>query len=385
MSGEINALGLRIQEGREARLLTQIELAGRVGLTRATISAYEKGLRNPGIETLGRIATTLELPLAYFRSDRPTRETRNTPISYRRKSRASLGRLRRVEKYEEWLADIHSVYSRYLALPVTNLHFADNEFEELDSDKIEDAATKLRSDWGMGIGPVSDLTAFAEANGIVIGKADLDQDVDGASDWRGERPFVILNSRVRSCARQRFSLAHEIGHLVLHRLADETDFELQEHHKLLEDQANLFAQAFLFPMRAYSREVPNLRFDYLVELKRRWKVSMQAIVMRGKTLGIVDETQVGYFYRQLSERGFSRTNEPLDDELLVETPAVFTRATELLEKQGGISLLDLVDDTVLSRYDFCMLTGIDPTRLNDGPKAKIILLDRGAFARTVES
>ncbi len=385
MSGEANYLGLRIQEGREARLLTQVELASRVDLTRATISAYEKGLRNPGIETLSRIATTLELPLAYFRSDRPIRETRNTPISYRRKSRASLGRLRRVEKYEEWLADIHSVYSRYLALPVTNLHFEDNEFEELDSDKIEAAAAKLRSDWGMGIGPVSDLTAFAEANGIVIGKADLDQDVDGASDWRGERPFIILNSRVKSCVRQRFSLAHEIGHLVLHRLADETDFERQEHHKLLEDQANQFAQAFLFPMRAYSREVPNLRFDYLVELKRRWKVSMQAIVMRGKSLGIVDETRVVYFYRQLSERGFSRTYEPLDNELQIETPTIFSRAAELLEKEGGISLLDLIDDTVLSKHDFCMLTGIDPKRLSDGPTAKIILLDRGAFTRTAES
>lgn len=385
MSGEIDTLGLRIQEGREARLLTQVELAGRVGLTRATISAYEKGLRTPGIETLSRIATTLQLPLAYFRSDRPSREPRNTPISYRRKSRASLGRLRRVEKYEEWLADTHAVFSRYLALPKVNLCFVDDEYEELDSDRIEDSAVKLRSAWGMGIGPVSDLTAFAEANGIVIGKADLDQDVDGASDWRGERPFVVLNSRIKSCVRQRFSLAHEIGHLVLHRLADETDFERQEHHKLLEDQANLFAQAFLFPMRAYSREVPNLRFDYLVELKRRWKVSMQAIVMRGKTLGIVDETRVGYFYRQLSERGFSRTYEPLDDELQVETPAIFSRAAELLEKEGGISLLDLIDDTVLSTQDFCMLTGIDPDRLTEGPTAKIIMLDRGAFTRTMKS
>jgi Zn-dependent peptidase ImmA (M78 family) len=287
--------------------------------------------------------------------------------------------LRRVEKYEEWLADIYGVFSRYLALPATNLCFVDNEFEELDSDSIETSAARLRSDWGMGIGPVSDLTAFAEANGIVIGKADLDQDVDGASDWRGERPFVVLNSRIKSCVRQRFSLAHEIGHLVLHRLADETDFERQEHHKLLEDQANLFAQAFLFPKRAYSREVPNLRFDYLVELKRRWKVSMQAIVMRGKTLGIIDEAQVGYFYRQLSERGFSRTYEPLDDEMLIETQTVFSRAVELLEKQGSISLLDLIDDTLLSKYDFCMLSGINPTRFSEGPKAKIIMLDREAL------
>jgi Zn-dependent peptidase ImmA (M78 family)/transcriptional regulator with XRE-family HTH domain len=376
MSNDGMTLGLRLQEGREVRLLTQVELAGRVDLTRATISAYEKGLRTPGIETLNRIAGTLDLPLSYFRSERPNRECRNTPVSYRRKSRASLGRLRRVERYEEWLADIHTVFTKYVALPQVNLTFVEEGYEVLDDDRIEEFASEIRSHWGMGIGPVADLTAFAEANGIVIGRADFEQDVDGVSDWRGDRPFVVLNSRVTSCARQRFSLAHELGHLVLHRLADDMDFENQEHHKHLEEQANRFAQAFLFPLRAYSREVPNIRFDYLIEVKRRWKVSMQAIVMRGKTLGIFDDNQVTYFYRQLSERGFSRTHEPLDGELQVESPSLFSRAAKMLVELGKVTLLDLVDDAILSVPDFCMLAGIDPMVLNDRPQAKIFILNR---------
>jgi Zn-dependent peptidase ImmA (M78 family) len=283
--------------------------------------------------------------------------------------------LRQVERLEEWLADIHAVFTKYFALPELNLTFIDDGFETLDEDRIEEAASEVRTRWGMGIGPVADLTAFAEANGIVIGETDIEQDVDGASDWRGDRPFVVLNSRVASCARQRFNLAHELGHIVLHRLADETDFERPEQHKRLEAQANRFAQAFLFPARAYSREVPNIRFDYLIELKRRWKVSMQAIVMRGKALGIVDDYQVGYFYRQLAERGFSRTHEPLDSELPMESPALFFRATQMLNEQGGVSLLDLVDDATLAVQDFCMLTGIDPTILSNRPQAKIIVLN----------
>jgi Zn-dependent peptidase ImmA (M78 family)/DNA-binding XRE family transcriptional regulator len=375
MNNDGMTLGLRLQEGREARTLTQVELAGRVGLTRATISAYEKGLRTPSIETLNHIAGILDLPLSYFRSERPNRERRNTPVSYRRKSRASLGRMRRVERYEEWLADIYAVFTKYVAFPKVNLTFIE-EYEKLEEDQIEDVASEIRSQWGMGIGPVADLTAFAEANGIVVGRADFEQDVDGVSDWRGDRPFVVLNSRVSSCARQRFNLAHELGHLVLHRLADEIEFEKQEHHKHLEEQANRFAQAFLFPLRAYSREVPNMRFDYLIEVKRRWKVSMQAIVMRGKTLGIIDEYQVGYFYRQLSERGFSRTHEPLDNELQVEAPALFSRAAKMLADQDNVTLLDLVDDSVLSVQDFCVLTGIDPAILSNRPQAKIFILNR---------
>ena len=381
MSEETNLTGLRLQEAREARLLTQADVAAKVGVTRATISAYEKGLRSPSIETLNRLAFSLDLPLAYFRSERPFRESRNTPISFRRKSRASLGRLRRVERLEEWLVDIFSTFSQYLSFPAANLPFFEDDYETLDDDQIEDLAAETRTLWGMGIGPISNLIAFSEANGIVIGKADIDQDVDGASNWRGNRPFVLLNSRIQSCSRQRFSLAHEIGHIVLHRLADDSAFENLEQHKLLETQANRFAQALLFPAKAYSIEVPNLRFDYLIEVKRRWKISMQAIAMRGKSLNIFNEDQISHFYRQLSERGYSRLHEPLDDEMTIEKAVLFNEALELLNKQGEVSISNLLDDSILSLSDFSSLSGIILTEYLKSHKNNIIALNRDYFQK----
>lgn len=373
--GSLN-IGLRLQEGREARLLTQAEIADRAGLSRATISAYEKGLRIPSIESLNKIATILDIPISYFRSARPIRESRITPLSFRRKSRASLGHLRRVERYEEWLSDIYTVFSQYLSFPTVNLPLLEIEFETLEDYGIEEIAIEVRKQWGMGIGPIVNLTAFLEANGFIIGRADFEQDIDGASNWRGHHPYIILNSRVTSSVRQRFSLAHELGHLVLHKLADETDFENKERHKLLETQATLFAQSFLFPAQAYSREVPNLKFDYLIELKKRWGVSLQTIALRGRTLGIVNDDQVSYFYRQLNAQGFSRSREPLDTAMACEVPTLFQKSMRLLSEQESMSLFQLIDDLILSTKDFSMLTGINYTDFEQSQRANIIYLNR---------
>ena len=90
-------------------------------------------------------------------------------------------------------------------------------------------------------------------------KVDIDYDLNGVSDWRGNRLFILLYSRIQSCSHQSFSLAYEIGYIIIHSLADDVAFENLEQNRILDSQANRFEQAFLFSAKAYSREIPSFR------------------------------------------------------------------------------------------------------------------------------
>jgi Zn-dependent peptidase ImmA (M78 family) len=212
----------------------------------------------------------------------------------------------------------------------------------------------------MGIGPIANLTDFLEANGIVVGRAFLGSDIEAVSVWRTQRPHILTNKMITSCARMRMSLAHELGHLVLHKLANEDDYENKEKHDLMEKQAAYFAGCFLFPLKSFCNEFYSIRLDALSALKKRWKISMGAIVMRAKNLDLIHEGNVSTFYKQLSAKGYSRKKEPLDDRIPVEPIKLFSDAILILS-ENRITLQRIIDETLLSGDDFYTLTDIVPT------------------------
>jgi Zn-dependent peptidase ImmA (M78 family)/DNA-binding XRE family transcriptional regulator len=357
---ENSIIGERLKEAREARKMTQEELSGRIGITRASISAFEKGLKYPSIQTAEQLSKELRIPMAYLQNQRPARSSRSGPLSYRKKTRATQAIQNQMSRFEEWLEDIYSVYSGYIDFPEVNLLSAELEdYEKLQEDDIERIAGELRALWGMGIGPIANLTDFLEANGIVVGKAFLSSDVDAVSVWRTGRPHILINKAIISCVRIRMNLAHELGHLVLHRLADEDDYENKLKHDMMEKQARYFAGCFLFPLKSFFNELYSIRFDALFALKKRWKISMGAIVMRAKNLDLINEKNVLTFYKQLSAKGYSRRKEPLDDSIPMEPIKLFSDAARILA-ENHITLQRIVDETLLSCDDFYILTDIIP-------------------------
>ena len=364
-------IGERLKEVREARKMTQEELSRRIGITRASISAFEKGLKFPSIQTVDQLSKELKIPMAYLQNERPLRSNRSGPLSYRKKSRTSQAVQNQMSRFEEWLEDIYSVYSNYIDFPEVNFLPADPvDYENLSDDDIEKIAGELRIQWGMGIGPIENLTDFIEANGIVVGRAFLVSDVEAVSVWHSHRPYILVNKTINSCARIRMSLAHELGHLVLHRLVNEEDYDNNEKHILMENQATLFAGCFLFPRRSFCNEFHTIRTDALFILKKRWKVSMGAIVMRAKNLDLITENNVTAFYKQLSARGYSRKKEPLDDKIPIEPIKLFSEAMQLLT-ENRINLRRIIDETLLSVDDFYIMTDIVPI-VNEEKNVKIL-------------
>jgi Zn-dependent peptidase ImmA (M78 family) len=140
-----------------------------------------------------------------------------------------------------------------------------------------------------------------------------------------------MTSEKVSGVRVRYDLAHELGHLVLHRWVEESELEDPKLLKAIEAEADKFAGSFLLPRKSFPNEVYTTKLDAFVTLKRRWLTSIQAMIYRCRVLGLVDDDQALNLYKQISYRKW-RTREPLDDpkEIVIEQPRLLRRAFELI-------------------------------------------------------
>jgi Zn-dependent peptidase ImmA (M78 family) len=142
--------------------------------------------------------------------------------------------------------------------------------------------------------------------------------------------------------RSRFDLAHELGHLILHRHIDSADIEDKDFLKEIERQADRFAGAFLLPKHSFPNEVFTPRLDAFVNLKMRWRVSVQAMIYRCSDLGLFDDAQILNMRKQVSFRKW-KTKEPLDDPSVIplEMPRLLAKAFDLVAKSGRLSIDEL--------------------------------------------
>ncbi len=192
------------------------------------------------------------------------------------------------------------------------------------------AARIARMQWRLRSGPVRNLVGWLESAGCIVIEEDFGtRRVDGLSQWIEGHPVILVNS-TSPTDRKRFTLAHELGHLVLHSewFTDEP-----------EDEADQFAAEFLMPGDVIRPELRNLSLGKLHALKRYWMVSMQALIERAYQLGVLSRSDRTRLYKRLSARGW-RKSEPLSDVLPPETPALTAEIGEMLRSKG------LTDDEI---------------------------------------
>jgi len=174
--------------------------------------------------------------------------------------------------------------------------------------------------------PIKDLTHTIEKHGVfVLALPIVLKRLDAFSTWAEadtERPIIAVSSG-KSGDRLRFSIAHELGHLVMHQ-------SIRGRMTAVEKEADRFAAEFLLPEMAMRREiVPPVTLTAVAKLKPRWGVSMQAVIRKSHELGIITGRQYRYLFEQLSSRGW-RTREPSNLDIPVEKPQVFLKMIEQL-------------------------------------------------------
>ncbi|OAI44056.1 hypothetical protein AYO42_05365 [Rhizomicrobium sp. SCGC AG-212-E05] len=354
-------IGERIKEAREAKGYTREGFADLLGITSQAVGQYEVGQHSPGPEVMRAIINVTGQPPAFFTSDRPRSRGRAGRPNWRSLARMARPERQRVARRLEWAADIVSYIERFIELPAPNLPRVEAPKNSEDFRAIEAAAELVREAWGLGEGPITHLSATLEANGIILLKEPVGcADMDAVSHWQGGRPYILVSSDKDTLPRENFDLAHELGHLLLHAHVEVTSDNLA----MVERQANYFAGAFLLPRKTFPLEVLSTSIDYFLELKARWRVSVQAMVYRCKDLGLLSKHQVSYLWRQFGQRNM-RISEPLDDAFKPERPSILSASLAMLIKNGVQSRAQIVDALKLNPADVESLAGAEEGYLSN--------------------
>lgn len=320
-----------LRTAREALGWTQAEAAQRAEVPQPELSRWERGLRQANSEQIERLAVALQVPASFLLADlrlaRPIHRT----------AKAETKRSERMVNARLELARIAA--SRLVADIEIAAPFDFPTAEDPTPPDPEAAAEAIRRVWRIPPGPINDLTAHVESAGGIVLRADfgVDSILAAYCHVRADARWCFLNVRAADGARARFSLAHEIGHAVLHW----DRFDAPEGPDA-EREAHRFAAALLMPaaeIRAMFARA-RLTLDDFVHARMRWRVSIQALVTRAYDLGLLSIHQRTRLWKQISARGWRRAEPgPID----LEVPSTFAGALELQRTEHEYSENELAD------------------------------------------
>jgi len=331
---------------REARGLTQTELSKRTKTDQGNLSKIEQGLLKPTKEIIEKYAESLSFPESFF-----YQEENKTPISdffYRKRLSISAKEKIRLEAqidilrllYDKLLKSVDIPAARFPSLGINN-NFSPS-----------DIAGLAREFYSIGRGPLKTLISVLERNGIAVIYIDVNSaKFDGMTVYTDSNyPLIILNKNMPN-DRKRFTIAHELGHQIMH-LPFRFEFDLYDRinkdPNTLEKEADMFASEFLLPEKDCRNELFNLSYQKLSDMKLYWKVSKKAIIYKAKTLGCIDERKYQNLLIELSKRG-ERVKESFDVDL--EEPKIFNQIFLSFTKELGYSNQQLAEYLCISESD----------------------------------
>ncbi|MDQ7822564.1 MAG: XRE family transcriptional regulator [Candidatus Eremiobacteraeota bacterium] len=303
-------IGARLLQARRAAGLSLRELAARAEISAMALSKYERDLMSPAPASLEKLARVLSVDADFFHCplkialSEPSFRKRGT-LSRREGERITFALRQSLER----MLDLEHIFgvarSAFFSLPPA----VTREVRSLED--VELRADSLRQHWNLGAAPLESVASIMEEHGIKVFVSDAPEGVDGFScrargGWVNAReaPVIVISSRLPG-DRQRFSMLHELGHLVLDTAVD-IDREKACHR---------FAGAFLVPREAALRELgvrrSRLSFYELKILKQKYGISMQALVYRAADLAVISRTMAQGLFTAMSRRGWKK-KEPCE-------------------------------------------------------------------------
>ncbi|HEY1706700.1 MAG TPA: XRE family transcriptional regulator [Rhizomicrobium sp.] len=299
---------------RQYRERSQASVAAGAKLTQPHYSRIESGLLpdGPSDENAVRIAKTLSFPVSFFYQPDGMA---SLPLSMHpmHRKRESVG--------ERTLKRLHAELNirlmhirRLLAATETEQELPLPRFDVDDAGGPREIARKVRSAWMIPPGPIDNLVHYAERAGVLVVVCDLGEKIDGVTMQERDLPPCIFLNRTVTADRLRFSLAHEIGHIIMHRIPTDT----------MEDEANTFAGELLTPSKELYRYFigRKITLESLARAKAFWRVSMQSVLYQAKEIGVIGHYPADRLWRRISQLGW-RTREPADTDFEPEQADLF--------------------------------------------------------------
>lgn len=359
------AYGELLRLARQYRRFTQREFARELRVEPSTVSRVENGVvdRSPGFAD--RAVEILRFPAEFFEQHDPVYGLPLSvhPSMWRKKASVSqhdidkaiaelnirmmhLRRLIRAADYEP-------------ALPIPSL-----DVEAYKGD-IETIATLVRRTWLMPAGPIDNLTPWVERAGCFVIHVDLpDAAMDGVTLRAPDMPPCIFLNRGAPADRMRFSLAHELAHLIMHQLPS----------LHMEQEANAFAGAFLAPAADIRPYFSRSRIDLalLANLKPEWRMAMAALLYRAKQLGFVNDNQARYLWQQFNIFKI-RLREPPELDFPAEQPTLMPRLISLHLEQLGYSVAELAVLLLMHEEELTAFHNISDPKIPPGrPRLRLV-------------
>jgi Zn-dependent peptidase ImmA (M78 family)/DNA-binding XRE family transcriptional regulator len=353
----------RLIQARNWRDYTLDYLAGKLDITKASISLYEKGARTPDKFIQVRLADALNFPISFFYTETP--DLSFYPISYRSKANTKkIGKIK-ADLLKQYAFEMITFLEEYITFKDSTIKPLDVDCLNLSDKQIEKISLDIRKSYGADLSPISELMTFLENRGVFIFLFPSSiTDVDGFSCVINSRPYIFINSDF-SWDKIRFTLVHELGHILLHSAFDENEkkSKSKEIGQMLEKQAHYFASAFLIPEASFENEFLSTNRNFLLKMKQKWGMSMAAIIYRACQLDLISDSQKESYYVQASKNQ-ERKIEPGNELRDKEHPFIVKLALEGILKKNDIDknyirmklsfpdeILDVVSAGVLRRNE----------------------------------
>ena len=289
---------------REGAGLTQSALSKLVGCSQGKLSKIEDGVLDPTPSDLQSFSEHLGCELGFFFQKgtvRPSavsfyRKAASAPLKLLNKIDAEMN-MRRILVEAERPNHTHSIPY----IPTDRLGSVEARIRGAQ------AARQLRFEWGIPPGRIDNLIRLLEERGCIVIHKDFETPkLDAFSLWGEQIPFIFINASFAP-DRVRATLAHELGHLVMHR----------EPHDDVEEEAWGFAMEFLVPRIEVRDSFYPCDLNTLAGLKKQYGVSMQALLKYGQDLGKIGERYSRFLWMQM---GKFRMREPFGEDVPREVP-----------------------------------------------------------------
>ncbi|MBL5931791.1 helix-turn-helix domain-containing protein [Lelliottia amnigena] len=310
--------------------MSQKDLAQIIAISQGTLSKIEQGLKPATDEQIDSIANALNCPVEFFMM---SERLYGGPISanpmYRKKASVSMKVLDKlVAEVNVRIAHLRKLLQFVDFEPEYKLPYYDPDDYE---DNIEQIARNVRTAWHIPRGPIKNLVEALERAGVIIIDCDMeDTSLSGLSyNLSGLPPLIFINKN-QPMDRYRFTLAHELGHLVMHRAPTPE----------MEEEANTFAAELLMPASDIYNDLRNVSIEKAAALKPFWRTSMAALFYRAKTLNVITAGQSDWIWRQMSIKRY-KVDEPVKLDVNGEKPTLLNAIIDHAKEELGYDQNDL--------------------------------------------
>lgn len=310
-----------IRMARDARAITQGQLSNALGLTQGALSKIETGLLPFPEERMDKLCRTLRYPPPFF-SQAWSYETAPARL-YRRRKSVAQGVL--AQRGAEMNIVKHQVAALLRSVEPLQRRFPCCEPESFRGGAAA-VAIKVRQEMRLPAGPLPNLVQLLEDSGVIIIPFHFGmRQIDACADWIDGQPIIFLADHLCP-SRQRFTLAHEFAHLVMHQRWEDTS----------DEQADAFAGEFLLPRAEIKSQLLPMNLKRYMQLKCYWRVSVAALLKQSDLIGVGSGYQRRQMWQLLSARGY-RLAEPGENLLPREEPNTLRNLVAMHKSELGYS------------------------------------------------